>query len=395
MQKISLAILASFFYLARVFGQSDTTSYAERKLKLEEVNFVSSYYMQEGNNSAVTGGVGTEHLTDFANTLEVRLHKNDKRSREHSFFIELGVDHYSSASSDKIDPNTVSSASSADTRIYPSLGWSVKNVRKHFTAGLVASYSTEYDYTSMGFGANFSKSSADNNREVGLRLQAYFDRWNVILPLELRPPDAAEDGSIGYEPRNSYSVSLSGSQVINQRLQLALLADAIYQQGLLATRYQRVYFNNLSERVENLPDTRLKLPVGVRLHYFLGDRFILRGYYRYYHDDWGLNAHTISLEVPVKLNPFLSLSPFYRFYKQSAADYFAPYGLHGISEQFYTSDYDLSAYNSQFFGSSIRWAPEKGVLGLRFWTTAELRYGHFIRSNGLTSDIVTLAAKFK
>ena len=38
-----------------------------------DVNFLSSYYQQEGNNSAVEGGVGTEHLIDGANMLIVNV----------------------------------------------------------------------------------------------------------------------------------------------------------------------------------------------------------------------------------------------------------------------------------------------------------------------------------
>ena len=117
------------------FGQNfqDSTIYKNRKLKIEEVNFVSSYYKQDGNNSAVTGGIGTEHLTDFAITLDVKIAKYDRRSRKHTITGEIGVDVYSSASSDKIDPNTISSASSGDKRIYPSLTYAIANEAKGST----------------------------------------------------------------------------------------------------------------------------------------------------------------------------------------------------------------------------------------------------------------------
>ena len=38
-----------------------------------EANFLSSYYNQDGNNSPVTGGVGTEALTDFANVFIINV----------------------------------------------------------------------------------------------------------------------------------------------------------------------------------------------------------------------------------------------------------------------------------------------------------------------------------
>ena len=392
MKKISLAILLFFAQLLQAFGQDDTAAYKPRKLKLDEVNFVSGYYSQDGNNSAVTGGIGTEQLTDFANTIELHFVRTDKQQRLHNINFELGIDHYSSASSDQIDPSTISSASSADTRYYPSLGYSIKDEKKGYSAGIIGSFSKEYDYTSLGLGLNFSKNSKDNNREFAVKLQAYFDTWSVILPIELRKNSGKEEHS---EARNSYSASLSFAQVINQRLQLALLADLIYQKGLLATRYQRVYFADGSLRAEELPDTRFKLPLGFRLHYFLGDRYILRTFYRFYWDDWKIGAHTADIELPIKLNPFISFSPFYRYYTQTAADYFAPFKTHHTQETYFTSDYDLSAFNSHFFGAGIRWAPEKGVFGIKKWAVAELRYGHYIRSTELTADIISLSAKFK
>ena len=163
----------------------------------------------------------------------------------------------------------------------------------------------------------------------------------------------------------------------------------------LATLYHRTYFTDGSHKVEHLPDTRFKLPLGFRMNYFLGDRFILRAYYRYYADSWSLKAHTAELEVPVKITPFLSVSPFVRYYAQEGVKYFAKYEQHNLTETFYTSDYDLSTLSSTMIGLGMRLAPPGGVLGISKFNALELRYGHYDRSTGLTSDILTLLAKFK
>jgi hypothetical protein len=397
MRKFTLTVLALFFRILCSHAQTDTAgnpAYQSRKLKLDEVNFVSGYYMQDGNNSAVTGGVGTEQLTDFANTFELKFIRGDRKGRAHTGSFELGIDHYTSASSDKIDPNTVSSASRADTRIYPTLSYGIADSKTGWSYGGSLSFSTEYDYKSFGIGLNVAKTSTDKNTEVALKLQSYFDTWKVIFPIELRPGGGQHEDE-GTSPRNSYSASLSWAQVINKRLQLALIADLVYQNGLLATKYQRVYFTDNSERTETLPDTRFKLPLGIRANYFISDRIIVRAFYRYYTDDWGVKAHTLNLEAPIKINPFFSVSPFYRYYVQTAADYFAPYGAHGLSEQFFTSDYDLSEFNSHFLGAGFRYLPTKGVLGVKRWTMVEIRYGHYIRNTGLHSDIISLNARFK
>src|SRR3982750_2868761 len=137
MKKLFLSVIGMYVTILAGFSQSSTadSSYKQRKLTFEEANIVSSYYTQDGNNSAVTGGIGSEKLTDISNSFDLKLYKYDLRNRKHSFTGELGIDHYTSASSDKIDPRTISSASHADTRFYPSFGWSMENEMKGRTVG--------------------------------------------------------------------------------------------------------------------------------------------------------------------------------------------------------------------------------------------------------------------
>ena len=401
MRKICLSVLGLFINFLVSFGQNshDSSNYKSRKLTFEEANLVTSYYRQDGNNSAVTGGVGSESLNDFSTTIDLKFVRYGKNDVKHTLNFEIVFDHYTSASSDKIDPTTISSASHADTRIYPSINWMCENATKGTTFGAGISFSNEYDYTSFGINALFAKKTNNKTGEFTASLQAYLDQLKYILPIELRPNAGSgrddDDDDYPIKSRNSYSGSLSYSQIINQRLQLMLIADAVYQQGFLAMPFHRVFFNNNTEKIENLPDTRLKIPLGLRVNYFMGDKIILRSFYRYYIDDWGLNAHTLQIETSVKASPFISITPFYRYYTQNAVDYFAPIKLHQTNEQFYTSDYDLSKFNSHFFGAGLRLTPQSGVLHVQKISALEIRYGHYNRSNGLNSDIISMNFQFK
>ncbi|MEO8769807.1 MAG: DUF3570 domain-containing protein [Ferruginibacter sp.] len=402
MKKICLVVVGFYLGILAAFSQqADSATYKSRKLKLEEVNLVSSYYSQNGNNSAVEGGVGSEKLNDIANVIDIKLSVYDKRKRKHTFTGEVGIDHYTSASSDRIDTKANSSASSADTRIYPSLSWSLENEKKGTSLGLNISASTEFDYKSFGFGANFSIKSKDKNRELGIKAQAYLDKVSLIYPVELRTASNTGNGgeheNYQTSSRNSFSGSLSLAQVINKRLQVMFIADLVKQEGFLSLPFHRVYFKEdlNNAKIEKLPSSRLKIPLGFRASYFLGDKIILRSFYRFYHDDWGLNANTIDLETSFKVTPFFSIAPFYRYYHQTGVDYFAAINEHKTSEEFYTSNYDLSKFNSNFFGGGLRYAPPKGVLGIKNWGMVELRYGHYNRSTGLNSDIITLNLKLK
>ncbi len=406
MKKICLSVVGIFLTLFSAFAQptaKDSSEYKSRKLTFEEANLVTSYYRQDGNNSAITGGIGTEKLTDIAGVIDIKLNKWDARNRKHSFDVEVGFDHYTSASSDKIDPRNISSASHADSRLYPSVNWSVENQQKGSTIGAGISYSSEFDYTSYGANVMFTQKTKNRNGEFTAKAAVFLDKVSLILPIELQPgyPDVrGEDGErskadYGSSARNSYSGTLTYSQIVNQRLQVELLMDIIYQAGYLGLPFHRVYFADNSLHVETLPDTRLKIPIGFRANYFLGDKFIIRSYYRYYHDDWGLSAHTINIETPYKITPFFSITPFFRYNTQTAIDYFAPYKVHTAADQFYSSNYDLSKFSSNFYGAGFRIAPPKGVFGIQRLNMLELRYGHYTKTNGMKSDIISLNLKFK
>lgn len=397
MKKICLVTVGLYLNILAAFSQqADSSNYKSRKLKLDEVNLVSSYYRQDGNNAAVEGGIGSEKLTDIATVIDVKLITYDKRYRKHFIAAEVGIDHYTSASSDKVDLKANSSASSADNRIYPSLSWSIENEKKGNTFGLGVSASTEFDYKSFGIGAHYSKLSKDKNRELAIKAQAYFDRVTLVYPVELRGPGSnGEHDSYGTAARNSYSGSVSLSQLINKRFQMMFIAELVKQDGFLGLPFHRVYLNDGVVRSELLPSSRVKIPLGIRANYFLGDKIILRSFYRFYVDDWGLIAHTADVEASCKITAFFSITPFYRFYDQSAIDYFAPYAVHKAADEFYTSNYDLSKFSSNFFGAGIRFAPRKGVFGIKNWNMIEIRYGHYNRTTGLNSDIISLHLRLK
>lgn len=399
---ITAGLLVSMLFRSAAQETTGEDAYEKRKLKVDEINFVTSYYHQEGNKSAVTGGVGTEKLSDYANNFDLKMSKYDLKNRQHTFNLDFNIDYYTSASSDNIDLSydqgaTRTGASYSDVHIYPSISWSIKDPKSRITKGLSYSFSTEYDYQSNGFTASWAKASRDNNREFSIKGSAFLDKALIILPTELRTNTGTigKGGSQGTRPRNSYGLTLSLSQVINERLQMILVADPSYQEGFLSTSFHRIYFTDNSETIEKLPGSRLKLPIGIRANYFFGDNTVLRTFYRYYMDDWGMTAHTINVEGSYKITPFISITPFYRFNSQKAVRYFAAKGQHAPTETYYTSDYDISGMNTNFYGGGFRYAPVNGVLGMQHFASVELRYGHYTRTTDMVADIITLHLKMK
>ena len=369
------------------------TTYSKQRVSKTDVQVLFSYYIQQGNHSAVTGGEGTEALQVYAPDITI-THQRDSLN---TFRINTGVDVITSASTDKID-FVISSASRVDARTHLSLGYSRLLKRSGIRAGIETGFSIESDYFSVPAGVSASHVNADGSREISASLQAYFDdlRWGRLDPDHYSPEKLIYPEELRYKEwfdeyrRTSYNLDLSLYQVINERMQLAIFPGLVYQKGLLSTPFHRVYFTDKSLQVERLPRERWKIPLGIQLNSFVGNRAVLRSYYRFYHDNFGVNAHTFQLEAPVKITPRLTLSPLARFYTQTRSKYFRPYMAHELSETYFTSDYDLSSFSSYKAGLGARYFFLQPFLGTYSFNEIALRYAFYKRSDGLSAHMITL-----
>ena len=74
----------------------------------------------------------------------------------------------------------------------------------------------------------------------------------------------------------------------------------------------------------------------------------LKGFYRYYVDDWGVRAHTLDTEIFQRLTPFAYLRVNYRFHTQTAVDFFTTQTAPAFLRA--TSDSDLQNLNAHSVG---------------------------------------------
>lgn len=437
MKKLKYLITLSVL-LTTVVGiaqeQDSNKVYKKRVLETAEVDFLTSYYSQDGDNAAVSGGIGTEELTDFTGTFIVSIPLND----DDVLTIDAGVSAYTSASSSNVNPfdgsGTVdpyqasSGASSSDLWANLTGNYSHSSDDRNDIWSAKVSVSSEYDYFSMGIGGSYSKLFNEKNTEVSVSFNLFFDTWNAIYPYELRPFATGKDGindsffqdntitgNPNYNPifnefdnesRNSYSLGLGFSQILSKNLQGSLSIDLIQQKGLLSTPFQRVYFSDvadsfienfqLGDAIEQLPDSRFKIAIGGRLNWYLSEIFTLRTFYRYYFDDWGISSHTASVEVPIKITDKFTLYPSYRFYNQTAADYFNSFETALSTNEFYTSDYDLSEYSANQFGGGVSYTDifTKAHIWLFGLKSIDLKYYKYDRDTTFNSSIITAGFKF-
>jgi len=445
MKKLIIYSLILFSGLS--FAQvKDSIVYKKRVLENTEVDFLLSYYKQDGVHSAVSGGMGSEDLTDVASNIVVSMPLND----DDILTVDAGISAYTSASSSNINPydkiNTnpwqaSSGASQSDQLTSLVVNYSHSSDDRNFVWNADISFSNEYDYTSFGFGGGVAKLFNNKNTELSLKANVYLDQWRPIYPKELI--DYAdnkfyynvldENGNItsAYNPslfstldkvnRNSYSATFGFSQVATKNMQFSLFFDVIQQQSLLSTPYHRVYFADktdyyvgqaqyipvyettqnqgvykLADDIERLPDSRTKIPVGARLNYYLNERVTIRTYYRYYWDNWDITSHTASIEVPIKLSDKFTVFPMYRYYTQQQSKYFAGFEKHLSTEQYYTSDYDLSTFNANQYGFGVNYVDI--FTNFQIWKfglkNIDFRFNHYTRSDGLNANIASIGFKF-
>ena len=318
MKKIFFILFITLSCFVR--AQSPDTTFVKKKIRSTKFDVLLSYYQQDGSHSAVTGGQGTEKLDVYISKIGIN-HTIDSTS---TIMLEGGIDIISSASTDRIDMN-LSSASAVDARTWVSAGYEYISKNRRHVIGGIPSFSMESDYFSLGMAAWWSAHNINQDWRYSVSGQFYSDdlRWGrlnedygypvtLVYPVELR-----DSAWFDIYKRYSYNLTFDIQHDINKRTSIGFFPGFTVQNGLLSTPFHRFYFEgNTKAVVENLPRQRLKIPLGVQLNAFVGARTIIRLYYRYYWDDFGINAHTFSVETPVKIIPQFVFTLFVRFYTQ-------------------------------------------------------------------------------
>ena len=411
--------------------------YKKRVLETTEVDFLTSYYSQDGDNAAVSGGIGSESLTDVTGTFVVSMPLND----DDILTIDAGISAYTSASSSNINPfdgdnadpfQASSGASNSDLWFNLTGSYTHSSDDRNDIWSTKLAISSEYDYFSVGVGGSYTKLFNQKNTEVSVHGNVYIDSWKLLYPIELRSANVedGEDrededdfnldkatitGNANYTPsfvpldgtaRNSYSVGFGFSQILHKNVQGSLALDFVKQDGLLSTPFQRVYFSDvadsfvenfqLADDIERLPDSRFKVAIGGRLNWYLNEIVTLRTFYRYYSDDWGISSNTASIEIPVKITDKFTLYPSYRYYNQTEADYFKPSQTALSTDEYYTSDYDLSKFTANQFGFGVSYTDIFAKAHIRNFglKSIDLKFYQYDRDTSFSSSIITAGFKF-
>jgi len=391
MRYLIFGTFAFYSYFAK--SQSTDSSATQKKINKTEIEVLYSHYLQDGDNSAVTGGIGTEKLTVYAPGIYLK-----RTVGKNSFSIKGGIDIISSASTDNID-YVVSSASRLDARTYANLDYSRTLKNEKFAISGGAGFSIESDYFSRAVRLGGEFSPSNKMRSYFVNVQMFFDdlrwgrlNWEHRKPVKLIYPSELRDKEwFTVHNRNTYALNSGLTQIINKRNVVGVFLELIYQKGLLSTPFHRVYFSDSTLVVENLPNNRLKGVLGFKWNSFVGGRTISRNVLNVYMDDFGIIGLAAENETVIKISPRFSLGPHLRFYLQQGSRYFAPFMEHRPTENYFTSDFDLSKFRTYIFGFSGRYTPNVYMGKKLLFNNITIRYSYFKRSNRLHAHIITLS----
>jgi hypothetical protein len=325
---------------------------------------------------------GNPHIREDALIYEGIFLLQKRVSDENAARVKLTGDLVTAASYDdaRERAETVSEATGYNPgRWNIDLGW-VHSGRDGFKWGVHAAYGQEFAYRSSNVGFNLGKSLAEDAAQISLSYQYFDDTVRVIRW------DGSKEAD---EQRLTSTLNLSWTQALSANSIANVGLSYTQQDGFLSTSFNSVRIGSEIE-FERLPDQRSRTAISARYKYAWPRDSIQLGY-SYYEDDWEIRAHTAELRYFWHLGKdSWRLEPSYRFYSQSAADYFA-FEFDDI-QLFQTSDPDLGRLDGHSFGilSSFR--------GPSWFTDQQAHYdigiSYYDRSDGLDFYWLTLGWRF-
>jgi len=211
---------------------------------------------------------------------------------------------------------------------------------KHLPS-VTLSYSHESDYLSRGF------SLVDSWEMNGGRSTFHYGAGGTSDRID---PANSDDRFT----KSSLSLVGGWTQVLGPRdlFDVSLSLDRL--SGYLTDPYKVVPIADPTGTVnvpEVRPDSRSRKAFLFKYGHYFQSRTAFKTSYRYYWDDWSLNAHTLDVWVDQRLGRKLILTPQLRYYRQGSASFFA-YQFPARKE-FMSSDYRLSAMWSWLAGIGL------------------------------------------
>jgi hypothetical protein len=240
----------------------------------------------------------------------------------------------------------------------------------------------EEPFRSWSSGLGARRSFADEDTVVSANVIESFDWFDRIDITGHRHGHVNRAGTTG-----SLSVTqvLTPTTIANVNYGVTVLA------GQLGNTWNSVPLTMGIRGPEILPQERVRHALVGRASQFLPWNGALRGYYRFYADDWGIVAHSVEGQLMQRISPLLYIGGLYRFHRQTGARFFTTLALDDGSLRI--ADSDLAPLDSHTIGGKI--VADFPLVGDLRALHCEVGYERYFRTNDLQQNIVTWATGFR
>jgi hypothetical protein len=347
-------------------------------LRVQSITTRITAYSQDGHGYQSQAGPllgpGSERMTVLEPQLEIVAKQGDRITHR----LWVPVDVITAASPDAIDRHadvvsgasrhdeagtidwTVTYRADGDTQLSMRNGAHLEETFRSWIGGLSAS---------QGF-------AGDATVVTGSVLEVFdwFDRFD------------GEGHRHGRTSRSTTTGSVGVTQILTPTTVVAASYGLTFQTGELGNTWNTVPLLTWVRGAELLPLTRARQALVGRASQWLPWNGALRGYLRFYSDDWGILAGTAEAQWMQRISPALYVGALYRFHTQTGAYFFTPLG--SPTDILRTADSDLAPMQTHTVGGKVVGDVPLAGSGPRVlhW---EIGYERYLRSNDLQMHIAT------
>lgn len=211
------------------------------------------------------------------------------------------------------------------------------------------------------------------------------DLSTVTLGYAVGDDTVMQNGNDGFEDevdRQSFRFGLS--QILTSKLLININYEAITEEGFLNNPYRSYRYldpsnsNNTISETEVYPRTRTSDAVSIGASYYLDYRAAIKASYRYFSDDWDIDAHTYQIGYTHTLPEGWILDITYRFYSQGQAYFYSDlFDFRSVDEKdFRARDKELSEFTTQTIGIGASYEFQIGDGELFDKSSINLQYDH-------------------
>ena len=267
-------------------------------------------------------------------SLLVRKKFAEKYSASANFYMDM-------VSSASIDVVTTASPYT-ETRTQMSAGLDALNGKTQYSVNFTNS--DEDDYTA-------------NSASLDISQDVFGDLTNVSFGFSRGWDEVRKRGDADFsEPidRSTYRVGVS--QIVTPRLMMGLNYELVSDEGFLNNPYRSVRYldpgsaTGFAFQPEVYPHTRTSNAASLNARYFLPYRAAVHGEYRFFTDTWGIDASTVQVGYTHPWGKQWIFELTYRWYDQSAADFYSDLFPRADAQNFLARDKELSTFTSHMIG---------------------------------------------